>query len=139
MNDRPAVDRDTLSSFMANAFPNGVPWRITRLDDRGVELRLETGDDHVRPGGTVSGPTMMMLADSAAYAAILARIGLAELAVTTNLSINFVRRARLGELVADAETIKVGRTQALAVVTVHDGDPDHLVAHAVVTYSLALT
>lgn len=139
MTDLPAVDRDTLSSFMANAFPNGVPWQITRLDDCGIELTLETGDGHRRPGGTVSGPTMMMLADSAAFAAILARIGLAELAVTTNLSINFVRRARVGALVADAETVKVGRTQALAVVTMHDGDPDHPVAHAVVTYSLALT
>lgn len=135
----PAPDVDALTAFMAGAFPGGVPWRISGLTGDRVELSLATGHRDLRPGGTVSGPTMMMLADSAAYAAVLARVGLRELAVTTNLSINFVRRARPGTLVAVGELLKAGRTQALVEVRLHDGDPGHLVAHAVVTYSLALT
>jgi|GEM_PF-57210 len=132
------VDVEELTAFMGGAFPGGVPWTIHRLDADGVTLTLPTDDRHLRPGGTVSGPTMMMLADSAAYAVVLAAVGLEALAVTTNLSINFVRRAEPGVLVADAELLKAGRTQALAEVRLHDGDPDHLVAHAVVTYSRVL-
>jgi len=136
---QPRIRIDELSNFMAGAFPGGVPWRISRLDAEGAELTLPTDEGNLRPGGTVSGPTMMMLADSAAYALILSHIGLAELAVTTNLSINFLRRASIGVLVAEASTLKIGKTLALVEVRLHDGDPDHKVAHAVVTYSLALT
>jgi len=133
------VEIPELTEFMHGAFPGGVPWTITRLDDGGATLTMATGDTHLRPGGTVSGPTMMMLADSAAYAVILSRLGLQELAVTTNLTINFLRRATPGVLVAEATMLKLGRTLALAEVALHDGDPTHLVAHVVVTYSLALT
>ncbi len=132
------VEIAELTNFMHGAFPGGVPWTISRMDDRGVDLTLVTGDLHLRPGGSVSGPTMMMLADSAAYAVILSRIGLQELAVTTHLSINFLRRAAPGELVAEASILKIGRSLALAEVSLHDGDPDHRVAHVVATYSLAL-
>lgn len=133
------VEIAELTDFMHGAFPGGVPWTISRMDASGVELTLVTGDDHLRPGGTVSGPTMMMLADSAAYAVILSRIGLQELAVTTNLSINFLRRAAPGVLIAQASILKIGRSLALAEVALHDGDPAHGVAHVIATYSLALT
>ncbi|MEZ5322487.1 MAG: PaaI family thioesterase [Microthrixaceae bacterium] len=136
--DPPLVTVSTLQEFMDTSFGGRVPWNITRLDRTTAELTLPTDEHDLRPGGSVSGPTMMMLADSGAYAAILAHIGLEPLAVTTNLSINFVRRAAPGVLVCDAKVLKAGRSLAVVEASLHDGEPVHKVAYAMVTYSLAL-
>lgn len=101
-----------------------------------VRVRLidGTSEQHLRPGGTVSGPTQMMLADTAAYFLVLSLIGPVPLAVTTHLSINFMRKPAPGPLEAEARILKLGKR--LAVCDVMLGDPEAPVAHAQVTYSI---
>ena len=74
-----------------------------------IRVRQPFDEKNIRPGGTLSGPTMMGLADAAMYAAILSRLGRVEMAVTQNLNINFLARPRPGELVADADIIRLGK------------------------------
>jgi len=84
-------------------------YRVDQLDDGSASVRAPYDDRFLRPGGTISGPVLMGLADYAAYAAILSRIGNVPLAVTTNLNINFLRRPVPGDVIAMARVIKLGR------------------------------
>lgn len=142
---------DELQTYLVAEFPQafgpGRAHAIVRVDAAGVGVKLDASHEHLRPGDTVSGPTMMGLADIAAYAAILAAIGPVPLAVTTNFSINFLRKPPSGELVADARLMKLGKRLAVVEVSVrapHAGlaDPyavigeEELCAHAVTTYSI---
>jgi uncharacterized protein (TIGR00369 family) len=129
---------DDLTKLMAEVFPGDIPWTITDADDDGVELTLKTDEDNTRPGGSISGPTMMMLADSAAYVALLTQIGAEPLAVTTNLNINFLRRPFPGTLTARGSLLKLGRTLGISEVELFSEGVEKPVAHATVTYSLAL-
>lgn len=138
-----AMDADELHSFMEDAFGYPMNWTIERVDRAGVRVRQPTDAAHARPGGTVSGPTLMTVADAAAYLVLLSRIGPQALAVTSNLNINFLRRPELVDLVAEASLLKLGRSLALVEVALYSdrGDPEderRPVAHATVTYSLAL-
>jgi uncharacterized protein (TIGR00369 family) len=99
-------------------------------------LRLQAGQQHLRPGGTVSGPTLFALADVAAYVAILAHIGPVALAVTTNLSINFLRRPEPGVLLGRATILKLGKRLAVVEVEIMPEGSEASVAHAVATYSI---
>ena len=94
-------------------------------------VRLE-----LRPGGIVMGPTQMMLADTAAYLAILARVGEAGLAVTTGLEVHFLRAAPPGDVLADARLLKLGRRLAVAVVEITSAVTGRQVAHATVSYAM---
>ncbi len=137
------MDAAALDAFMTEAFGRPLGWTIEQVDVDGLRVRQPTGDADKRPGGTVSGPTLMSLADGVAYMAVLSRIGPAALAVTSNLNINFLRRPRLVDLVAEGSLLKLGRTLAVAEVSLYSdgGEPDDLerpVAHATITYSLAL-
>lgn len=101
-----------------------------------AKVRCPFRDDFLRPGGTISGPVMMAMADYALYAAVLTRIGMVELAVTTNLNINFLRRPRPGDVLAEATLLKLGQRLAVGEIAVHiDGD-EELVAHVTATYSI---
>jgi len=101
-----------------------------------VRMRLPFDPTSVRPGGTISGPTMMGLADYAVYAAILAALGPVKLAVTTNLNCNFLRRPRPADLIAEGSLLKLGKRLAVGEVSIYsDGDPEP-VAHVVATYSI---
>ena len=102
---------------------------------RGV-MRLPSHDDHLRPGGTVSGPVMVALADVAVYALVLARFGLVELAVTTSLTANFLRRPRAADLIAEARPLKFGKRLAVAEVVIHSDGEDEPVCHVTATYSI---
>ena len=108
--------------------------------DGRVRARIVFRPDMVRPGGTLSGPTMMALADAAMFAAILARLGRLEMAVTTNLNINFLRRPEPCDLVAEASILKLGKRLAVLEVSVFSASGDDLasepVAHVTGTYSL---
>ena len=100
-------------------------------------MRQEVDASHLRPGGTVSGPTMMALADVAMYAALLSRIGLVPLAVTTNLNINFLRKPVAHAAIrARAKLLKVGRTMGVGEVFVYSEGMEEPVAHATLTYSI---
>lgn len=134
----PRMDAQALERFLDDTFPQAraAGFRIAAVDDARVELTLRTTAAHLRPGGTVSGPTLMTLADSAAYFIILARLGPVALAVTTNLEIHFLRKPEPGELRATATLLKLGKRIAVARVEIHGDDGGELLAHATVTYSI---
>ena len=101
-----------------------------------VTIRVPYRDEFVRPGGTVSGAVIMAVADFAMYGVVLSLIGRVELAVTTNLSINFLRRPPPGDVLAKARILKLGKRLAVGEVLLHGGNDEDLVAHVTSTYSI---
>ncbi len=134
------VTIEELEVFLAKEFPQafgpGRPHSIVSLGLNTATVRLDAGEEHLRPGGTVSGPALMMLADVATYVALLGQIGLVPLAVTTNLSINFLRKPTPGQIYAFARLIKVGKRLAVGDVGLRGASDTDLVAHCVATYSI---
>ena len=101
-----------------------------------VTIRVPYRDEFIRPGGTISGAVLMAVADFAMYGVVLSLIGRVDLAVTTNLSINFLRRPPPGDLLAKARILKLGKRLAVGEVLLHGGDEEDLVAHVTSTYSI---
>lgn len=128
--------KSELEQFFADEFPQ-ANFVIEAVGDRHARLRKRIGTAHLRPGGTVSGPVLMALADASLYVAILGEIGLVAMAVTTNLNINFLQKpSASADLIADCRLIKVGKRLAIGEVSIHsEGTPDP-VAHAVGTYAI---
>ncbi|PPV41620.1 PaaI family thioesterase [Ectopseudomonas oleovorans] len=113
--------------------------RIDRLDDEGVLARVPFHVRLVRPGGTLSGPTIMALGDAAMYALVLGRLGRVEMAVTSNLNINFLVKPKPVDLLAEARILRLSRRQAVCEVSLYSaGNEDELVAHVTGTYALPL-
>ena len=104
--------------------------------ERGCRVRQAFRQRSVRPGGTISGPTMMALADFAMYVAVLAAIGPVPLAVTINLNINFLRKAAPRDLLAETRLLKLGKRLATGEVTICSQGETEPVAHATSTYSI---
>ncbi len=129
---------EELDRFLQEQFPQGAAYgSLRKLGDGWAEVGLNVDDGHLRPGGTVSGPVMMGLADIALYAALLSRIGLVPLAVTTNLNINFLRKpAAHAPIWAKATMLKVGRTMGVGEVFVYSEGVAEPVAHSTITYSI---
>ena len=127
---------EQLNELLGGGFPANRTYDVTKVTDRGCEVRLAVNDGHGRPGGTVSGPTMMTLADTAAWMAILSRIGPVVLAVTTSLHIDFLRKPAIADLIADADLLKLGTRLAIVDVRIHSEGSMDLVASAQVTYSI---
>ena len=127
-----------LADFVAGAFPNSPRlYEVAEVTDRGVRMVLPIGPENERPGGSVSGPTMMGLADAAAWLATLSRIGPVALAVTSSLTINFLRKPWLDSpLTARAHLLKLGRRLSVTDVHLLSGADDILVAQATVTYAI---
>ncbi len=117
-----------------------LPWAaendisLIQIKNGVAEMRLPYHSRSLRPGGTIAGPQMMMLADACMYAVLLSEIGEVKLAVTTSLNINFLRRPREVDLVAEGQVIKLGRR--LAVMQVSIFSETDLVAHVTGTYSI---
>lgn len=109
---------------------------IEAVWERGCRVRQAFRQRSVRPGGTISGPTMMALADFAMYVAVLAAIGPVPLAVTINLNINFLRKAAPRDLLAEARLLKLGKRLATGEVTICSQGETEPVAHATSTYSI---
>ena len=125
-----------LRHFFDTEFPQ-AEFEIEALGSEAITLRKKLDHRHLRPGGTVSGPTLMALADAALYVAVLNRIGLVALAVTTNLNINFLRKPVADrDLLATARLIKVGRSLAVGEVSLFSEGQAEPVAHVVGTYAL---
>ena len=127
-----------LDAFLHRAFPqvDQHRFRVEEVRERFARIRMPFHDGHLRPGGTVSGPSLMSLADTAMYVAILAMIGEVPLAVTTNLNINFMRKPGPADVLADARVLKLGKRLAVGDVALYsEGDPE-MVAHATLTYSI---
>ncbi|GAA6207371.1 PaaI family thioesterase [Cognatishimia sp. WU-CL00825] len=127
-----------VTEFLAEVFPQmGDEFVVESLDGSVAVMRLRVQETHLRPGGTVSGPSMFALADVAAYVAVLAPIGPQALAVTTQCSIDFMRKpAADADLIATAEVLKLGRSLAVIDVRLRSEGSTALVARASLTYSI---
>lgn len=125
-----------LNDFFEEAFPGKRSATVEQADGKTTRTRLAYDAGQLRPGGTLSGPTMMALADTAMYALVLSAIGRVPLAVTTNLSINFLRKPLPGDLIAEARMLKLGKALAVGDVIIRSDGSEAVVAHAVVTYSI---
>jgi uncharacterized protein (TIGR00369 family) len=110
--------------------------RVDRFDHDGAVVRLPWSATALRPGGSVSGPAMMTLADIALWGAILARIGHEPLCVTTDLTFHFLAKPRHADVLAEARLLRLGRTLAIAEVRLLSEGSDQPVAHAVGTYAI---
>lgn len=132
------MDRDALAAFLQRDFAEvASDFAVDRAGVDGVDLRLRVGPAHLRPGGTVSGPSIFALADVALYLAILSRIGPVALAVTTNASVDFLRKPAAGrDLIGKARLLKLGKTLAVGDVLVFSDGDDQPVARAGLTYSI---
>ncbi|VEE14715.1 thioesterase superfamily protein [Ectopseudomonas mendocina] len=116
-----------------------IDLRIDRLDEEGVLARVPFQAKLVRPGGTLSGPTIMALGDAAMYAVVLGRLGRVEMAVTSNLNINFLVKPKPVDLLAEARILRLSRRQAVCEVSLYSlGNENELVAHVTGTYALPL-
>jgi len=128
--------RDELSAFILKEFPQ-TRCVIEAVGDRSATIRHPVGVEELRPGGTVSGPVMMAVADVALYVAILGEIGIVPLAVTTSLNINFLRKpAGDRAILGVCKLLKLGRTLAIGEVSIYSEGLDEPVAHAVGTYAI---
>lgn len=130
------MDIEEVRTFMRESFPQAKV-EVLEIGNMRATLRQQIDDSHLRPGGTVSGPTLMGLADAALYVAILGEIGLVALAVTTNLNINFLRKPSAERaLIAECRLIKLGKVLAVGEVSVFSEGIDEPVAHVTGTYSI---
>ena len=125
-----------LETEFPQVFQEGSGITIEDAWHGGCRVRRAFNDQFLRPGGTISGPTMMGLTDFTMYVAILASIGPVPLAVTTNLNINFLRKPAPRDLIAEAKLIKLGKRLAVGEVALRSDGEDDMVAHATTTYSI---
>lgn len=126
-----------VEAFLQREFPQVADqYAVAALGPMRAQLRMSPDTRHLRPGGTISGPTMFSLADCAVYLAIIAHVGEEALAVTTNASIDFMRKPAAGvDLLADVRLLKLGRALAVGDVGLRSDGSDALVARATLTYS----
>jgi uncharacterized protein (TIGR00369 family) len=129
------LDRDGLTRFFEEQFPQAKGFTIERATDEGVTLKMPFRPSMLRPGGTVSGPTLMTLADTASYAALLSQIGPVALAVTADLHIRFLRKPAPADLRAEGRIMKLGKKLAILEVTIFSEGAEP-VAHATVSYAI---
>ena len=139
----PALNADEIAEILRKEFPQafyeGCGLTIERVDHGSIRVRRHFHEDYIRPGGTISGPTMMELADFAMYVAVFSAVGPMPLAVTTNLNINFLRKPAPSDLLADAKLLKVGKRLAVGEVSIYSDGMDEPVAHVTSTYSLPVS
>jgi uncharacterized protein (TIGR00369 family) len=131
----PELER-LLGEEFPQAFHPGSGLSIEALWEGGCRVRQAFREESLRPGGTISGPTMMGLADVAMYVALLAAIGPVPLAVTINLNINFLRKPGRCDLTAEARLLKLGKRLANGEVTLRCDGEEEPVAHVTATYSI---
>jgi uncharacterized protein (TIGR00369 family) len=126
-----------LEAFLDQAFPGrGLQTQLLELGPGRVQVGLDPGEAHLRPGQLVSGPTQMGLADHAAYAVILAHIGPVAMAVTSNLNFTFLRGVQLARIYAEARLLRLGRRLATVDVLLWQDERERPVGQATVTYAL---
>lgn len=127
-----------LMDFLDREFPqtSDMGLRVEQAGDGTARVRLPVSERNLRPGGTVSGPTLFWLADLTFYVAVLAEIGPVALAVTTNMSINFLRKPGLTDLIAEFRMLKLGRRLAVGDIAIYSEGNADPVAHVTGTYSI---
>ncbi len=138
MFDQVVMDKDALERFIETEFSQVQgDFSVEEITPDGVLVRLLTQDKHLRPGGTVSGPSMFGLVDVGMYFAVLSRIGPVALTVTTNCSIDFMRKPEAGrDLICTARLLKLGRTLAVGECHLRSEGREEVVARASLTYAI---
>jgi uncharacterized protein (TIGR00369 family) len=136
----PVLSGAELERRLGEAFPEAFNptsgLSVEKVWYGGARMRLGFTSNTLRPGGTISGPTLMMLADVSVYVALLASVGWEPLAVTTNLNINFLKKPSPGALFSECRLIKLGRRLAVGEVAIRSEGEEDMVAHATSTYSI---
>lgn len=132
------MDADALAVFMKDVFKQVADdFVIEQVGETDLMTRLVVDDRHLRPGGTVSGPSIFALADVSAYLMTLARIGPKALAVTTNCSIDFMRKPAAGvDLISKTRLLKLGKLLSVCDVLVYSDGMAEPVARASLTYAI---
>lgn len=131
-----AMTLDEVRVFLDREFPQHIGV-VEQIFPMGATMRLPIANEHLRPGGTVSGPTMMALADIAIYVALLAQIGPKALAVTTSLQANFLNKPSADQdLVAQTRLLKLGKRLVVGEVEIYSQGAEAMVAHITATYSI---
>lgn len=131
---------EQIAAFLKQEFPQSLEkCQLVDVAEKYAKVSYRVGMDELRPGGTVSGPTMFTIADFALYVAILADIGIVALAVTANLNIHFLRKpASDQDLWAECRLLKVGKTLAVGEVWVYSQGQEEPVAHVTGSYALPI-
>ncbi|MFK7762829.1 MAG: PaaI family thioesterase [Roseobacter sp.] len=132
------MTKSEVSAFVEGVFPQmrGV-FTIDTLNEDTMRVRMEVLDQHLRPGGTVSGPSMFGLADVSAYFMTIAHIGPEALTVTTNCSIDFMRKPDAqSDLIAEVRLLKLGRLLSVTDVLIYSEGQEKPVARATLTYAI---
>jgi uncharacterized protein (TIGR00369 family) len=132
---------DEVDALIARVYPQiwvdgGQSFAIEAIGPGLARLRMIYAERHLRPGGTISGPSMMALADLAMWTVVLGHIGPLELSVTTSLTINFLRKPAQVDLLAEARLLKLGTRLAVGDVTLRSVGDEAAVAHATCTYAI---
>ncbi|GHA61099.1 PaaI family thioesterase [Pontibacter akesuensis] len=128
--------KDDIAAFLVREFPQ-TKVTVEAVGGKAATVRHKIGTAELRPGGTVSGPVMMAVADVALYVAILGEIGLEALTVTTNLNINFLRKpSATHDIIGKCTLMKLGKKLVVGEVTIYSEGREEPVAHAVGTYSI---
>ncbi len=133
-----ALNKQELTEYLSQVFPQvRNDFVVEDLTETTITMRLKVEERHLRPGGTVSGPSMFGLADVSVYAMVLARKGRQSLAVTTSSSLDFLRKPEGGsDIIAECKLLKLGRTLAVGDVLIYSEGSDKPVARASMTYSI---
>jgi uncharacterized protein (TIGR00369 family) len=135
-----ALSRDEMERYLDEIFPEihqgGRTLFIEAVGHGTCRVRMKYHPKNLRPGGTISGPAMMSLADFALYVAVLSVVGREPLAVTTNLSINFLRKPETGDLISETRLLKAGKRLCVGEVSIFSEGQDEPVAHVTGTYSV---
>ena len=136
----PVMNVEEINTFLASVYPqlNRAAAAYVAIDIRpgGCTVRLNADEQHLRPGGTVSGPSLFTLADIGGYVCVLSHAGPDALSVTTNLNINFMRKAEAGPIEAVCRILKLGKSLMVFDADIVAGEDRHIVAHATGTYSI---
>lgn len=139
MSKSPQMSLEQIHQFLKQEFPQTTV-HVDSVGYREAEARQHAGPEHLRPGGTVSGPSLMTLADVTMYVAILATLGPVALAVTTSLTANFLRKPVAdADILAKASLMKVGKRLVVGQVDLFSEGDEEPVAHVVATYSVPPT
>ena len=134
------IEKEELERLLEAEFPEtfnpDTGLAILEIWHGGCRVRQGFHKDSLRPGGTISGPAMMLLADVSVFVAVLASIGWTPLAVTTSLNINFLKKPAPAALEAECRLLKIGKRLAVGEVSIRSECEEDLVAHATSTYSI---
>jgi uncharacterized protein (TIGR00369 family) len=139
-NLKPQLSAAEIDALLAKAFPqlneHEGEYETVEVFPGGCTVRLNAGERHLRPGGTVSGAALFMLADIGGYVCVLSHAGPDALSVTTNLNINFMRKAGAGPIDGHCRILKLGKSLMVYDIDITAGPNGETVAHAVGTYSI---